>query len=160
MSVVWDRHPDAVLALAGEGPRRADIARHAARLGGRVALLGYRTDIPDLLAAADLFALPSLQEGLGSALLEAVLAQVPAVGTSVGAIPDLIGPGDGGPAGWVVPAGDPTALGAALAEALDDPAEARRRARRAATRAGDRFAPARLVNETLRAWGIEPSVTA
>lgn len=69
------------LLLAGEGPERGATERRRAELGltGRVHLLGSRSDVPQLLHAADAFVLPSLYEGLGLALVEAQVAGVPCV---------------------------------------------------------------------------------
>src|SRR5207249_3082155 len=68
--------PEAMFALAGEGPLRASLEAQAAAAGiaDRVVFLGHRTDIPELLAAADVFALPSLYEGSSLAVLEAMAA--------------------------------------------------------------------------------------
>jgi glycosyltransferase involved in cell wall biosynthesis len=106
------------LALAGRGQEEArlrDLARRH-RLDDRVHLLGYRDDIPDLLAAADIFAMPSRSEGLPLALLEAMLAGRPVVASAVGGIPDAVG----ARGGILVPPEDVAALAGALRGLLVD----------------------------------------
>ena len=78
------------LLLAGDGPERAALATQAARLGVDVRLLGPRRDIPALLARADAVVLPSLEEGMSNALLEAMAAARPIVATAVGGTPELL----------------------------------------------------------------------
>jgi glycosyltransferase involved in cell wall biosynthesis len=115
------------LLLVGDGEEReslADLVRQL-RLESRVRFCGYRRDVPQLLAAADLFALSSEKEGLPIAILEAMAAGCPIVATRVGAIPRVLG--DGRDA-WIVPAGDLDALRRALVEALANPDVARTRA--------------------------------
>lgn len=101
------------VVVAGEGPERARLEA----LGG-VQLLGERSDIPRLLAAADLYCQPSHQEGLGLALIEAMAAGLPIVASRVGGIPELI---DDQETGLLVPAGDALALAEALSRALREP---------------------------------------
>lgn len=145
--------PGLHLVLAGAGPLRAQIAARAAASGAgkRVHVLGYRDDVPDLLAAADLFVLPSLQEGLGTALLEAMFAGLPCVASCVGGMPEALADG-ASPCGWLVPAGEPAPLAAAVRSVLDDPEEASRRARRAHARAEARFTADRMVEGTLTVY--------
>ena len=73
--------PDAVLLLAGDGPRAPDVAAavRAAGLTDRVRLLGQRHDVPDVLAAGDVFVFASISEGFGYAVLEAMAARLPVV---------------------------------------------------------------------------------
>jgi glycosyltransferase involved in cell wall biosynthesis len=87
---------------------------------GRVRFLGPRDDIPELLAAADLFVLPSLKEGLPLALLEAMAARKPIVATATAGSSEVV---DHGETGWLVPAADSSALASAISELLDDPAK-------------------------------------
>lgn len=100
--------------FVGDGPRRKAIEQMASDSGvrHRVSFLGARSDVPRLLRALDLFCLPSWFEGMPNALVEAMAAGLPAVGTDVPGIVDLITPGKNG---WLVPARDP----AAMAEAID-----------------------------------------
>ncbi len=121
-------YPGLRLAIVGRPEEEAAAVRKiiaALGLEGRVALLGQRRDVAALLAAADLFALPSLWEGLPLALLEAMAAGAPVVATAVGGVPRVV---EDGVTGRLVTPGDVTALAAALGEALADPEGARRMA--------------------------------
>jgi glycosyltransferase involved in cell wall biosynthesis len=126
------------LLLVGEGEERENLAGLAdeLRLHGRVHFCGYRRDVAQLLTAADVFVLSSQKEGLPIALLEAMAASCPIVATSVGAIPRVL---ENGRDGWIVPAVNSEALGAALTEALMNPEVARTRARNALTRFNARY---------------------
>jgi len=116
--------PDALFLLAGDGPERAPLEAEAERLGvaDRVRFLGRREDVPQLLAACDVFALPSLYEGSSLAVLEAMAAGIPIVSSAIGGTDELI---DDGRSGLLVPPGDAKALAAALRQLLGD-AELRR----------------------------------
>ena len=124
------------LALAGRGEEEARL-RALVRdegLAERVTLLGYREDVPDILAAADLFVMPSLMEGLPLALVEAMAAGLPVVVSDVGGIPEVAKQGS---EAILVPPGDPAGLAEGLATLMRDPlaracmgAAARARARR------------------------------
>jgi glycosyltransferase involved in cell wall biosynthesis len=137
--------PRARLAWAGAGRRQDDVLLAARRLGlvGRVRLLGQREDVADLLHAADVFALASRYEGLGLALVEAAAAGLPAAATGVGGAREVVRDGE---SGVLVPAGDPVALGRAIAALL---ADADRRARMACR-----------AREVARAFALEPMVRA
>lgn len=80
------------LLIVGEGPLREQLEQRATELGvaARVRFLGQRNDIPELLAASDLFALASDTEGLSCSVLEAMSAGLPAVVTAVGGNPELV----------------------------------------------------------------------
>jgi glycosyltransferase involved in cell wall biosynthesis len=108
-------------AVAGRGQEEGALRAFVAERGltSRIHLLGYRTDVPDILAAGDIWVMPSLSEGLPIALLEAMLARKAIVASAVGAIPDLLADG----AGRLVPPGDDVAMTAELASLLERPAE-------------------------------------
>ncbi|WP_405434292.1 glycosyltransferase family 4 protein [Micromonospora sp. NBC_00617] len=109
-----------VLLVAGDGPDRAEIgAALTGATGVDVRLLGNRLDVPDLLAAADVFVFPTLHENLSNALLEAMAHGLPVVASAVGGNVEVLRSGGG----RLVPAGDPRALAGALSPLLDDPAE-------------------------------------
>ncbi|MGR6967117.1 glycosyltransferase [Geodermatophilus sp. URMC 61] len=109
-----------VVALAGDGELRAELeARVAsdAHLRDRVRFLGYRDDVPDLLAAADLVLHPSLADALPTTVMQALAVGVPVLATDVGGIPDIVGTD----AGVLVPT-EPGAMAAALTRLLADDA--------------------------------------
>jgi glycosyltransferase involved in cell wall biosynthesis len=98
--------PAAHVLVVGDGPLRIEVERAAAG-EPRIHLLGFRDDVPDLLAASDVLAFSSLWEGLGRALTEAVLAAKPVVATAVNGVPDLV---VDGATGHLVPPGRPDLL--------------------------------------------------
>jgi glycosyltransferase involved in cell wall biosynthesis len=106
-------HPELTVLLAGHGPLRAELAALAERLGvaGRVRFLGFCRDVQPVYDALDVFVLPSLCETLGYAHLEAMATGLPAVGTTVGGVPEVI---DDGVTGALVPPRDGPALATAL----------------------------------------------
>lgn len=107
-----------ILVLAGRaGEASEDVERAVAGLGSPVELLGHREDVPEILAAADVFAFPSLWEGLGGALIEAMALGLPIVASDVPAIREVV---DEGANARLVPPADPPALAEALATVLGD----------------------------------------
>ncbi|MBM3145132.1 MAG: glycosyltransferase family 4 protein [Chloroflexi bacterium] len=122
---VLERFPNTVFAIAGEGHLRDVLKDKAAQLGvaGSTHFLGARSDIPDLLFAADVFVLPSLWEGLPLALLEAMSAGLPVVATRVEGVESMIVDGENG---LLIPSEDVEMLSSALIKMIDD-AEARAR---------------------------------
>ena len=133
--------------MTGDGPLRAELEARAAQpdLTERVHFLGWRTEMAPIYAALDIFLMPSLWEGFGLVLLEAMAQGVPVVGSAVSAIPEVVADGE---TGLLVPPRDPVALAEALAALLADPA--RRAAMGAAGRARleAEFSPARMVGAT------------
>lgn len=125
-----DIEPEPVLVIAGEGPLEAALKGHAASLGVAVQFAGQRPDLPELLAAADVFVLPSIWEGQPLILQEALRAGVPVVATRVGGVPALTGED----AALLVPPGRPEALATAVRAVLTDPALAARLGKAAAGR--------------------------
>lgn len=121
MEGVTARRPDAVLLIVGrEGNASAGLREIAARPGVRRAtrFLGYREDVPDILAAADLFVFPSLYEGQGGSVVEALALGLPMVVSDIPALRETSDPG--GNALLVEPA-SPPALAGAITELLEDP---------------------------------------
>jgi len=109
-----------VFLVVGDGELRAELERAARSrgLGERVRFLGWRRDLPAIYAASDVFAITSRNEGTPVALIEAMAAGVPAVGTDVGGVRDVILDDT---MGVVVPSEDPSALARAITDLLDDP---------------------------------------
>lgn len=85
---------------------------------GHVEFLGFRRDLPDIIAASDLFLLPSVAEAFGLAIAEALYLGTPVLSTTAGAIPEIV---DHGRDGWLVPPGDALALATELLGLLGDP---------------------------------------
>lgn len=108
-----------VLLAVGQGPLADEIeALHRRlQLGERVRLLGYRTDVADLLAAADVFILGSAYEGLPVSIMEAMAQGLPVVATAVGGVPEAVTDGE---TGRLVPPRDPRALAQALTQLAGD----------------------------------------
>ena len=107
--------------LAGRGGNASQLLRRRRDelgVGDRVRLLGHRDDIAEILASADLFALPSLFEGLPGAVIEALGLGLPIVASDIPAIRETVEPGSNG---VLVPPGDARTLGTAIDELLDDP---------------------------------------
>jgi len=140
-------HPRARFVLAGDGPARRDLEARAAAAGlaGRVRFAGERRDINRLLAAYDLFVQPSLWEGFGLTVIEAMAMERPVVATAVGGLPALVRDGD---CGLLVPPGDPAALAAAVIGLLADPERRARFGRAGRARALSEFDIDRLVDDT------------
>ncbi len=123
--------PQPLVVIAGAGPLHPELARRIDTERLPLRLLGQRDDVPALLAAADVFVLPSLWEGQPLILQEALRAGVPIVATRTGGIPDLTGED----AALLVPPGDPERLAAALVRVLAEPGLAARLSAAAAERA-------------------------
>jgi glycosyltransferase involved in cell wall biosynthesis len=118
----------AFVALGGETTSpgyRAFLERRASELGIRERLhfLGWRDDVAEVLRAADVMVLPSLDEGLPIAILEAMACGRPVVATPVGGVPEAVVDGQ---TGLLVPPGDAAALSDAMTRLLRDPALGRR----------------------------------
>jgi glycosyltransferase involved in cell wall biosynthesis len=145
------------LYLVGDGPERAmlEARRDALGLADRVTFLGARSDVSEVLMAADAFVMCSKSEGLPMALLEAMAVGVPCIATAVGGIPDLFGDDRG----LLVPAQDALALAAAMA-AIARSLELRQRlvANAAANLAGN-YALDAIANRYLELLGLPPTVS-
>jgi glycosyltransferase involved in cell wall biosynthesis len=106
-----------VFALAGDGPLLVNIrsiVQSDVLLRGRVRLLGFRSDVDDLVSACDFVVQPSLEDALPTALISALASGRPIVATNVGGIPDIVGPGCG-----ILVDPRPSSLSAAIAEMVD-----------------------------------------
>ena len=124
--------------IVGDGPDRSEVEDEIQRLGleGRVQLAGERSDVPELLAASDVFVLSSRSEGLPVSVLEAMAAELPVVASGVGGLAELVVDGE---TGILVRPSDPSALAAALSSLIADPAERRRLGAAGRARAEERF---------------------
>lgn len=117
--------PDIDLLLVGDGPLRPDLEKLVADLGltARVHFLGVRSDVADILRAADVFGLTSVSEAASLTLLEAMATGLPVVVTAVGGNPEIV---RAGVDGLLFPRGDVGGCAAALRTLLADPAFAKK----------------------------------
>ena len=142
------RQPHVRILCAGTGSLQEQLRAKCAALGlgGQVLFLGWVDDVATVLAAADLVVMPSLQEGLGVAALEAMAAGCPVIASRVGGLPEAL---DEGRAGVLVPPGDDAALAVAIDGLLRDPARARALAAAGHERVRSRFTMAGMAEATL-----------
>jgi glycosyltransferase involved in cell wall biosynthesis len=113
-------YPRLRLEIAGSGPQREELEReiHELRLDDQIRLLGWEQDLGHLFRKWDIFAMPSLDEGLPIATLEAMAEGLPVVATTVGGLPELV---EDGHTGLLVPPLDPEAFSKALRRLIADP---------------------------------------
>ncbi|MEM9801653.1 MAG: glycosyltransferase family 4 protein [Planctomycetota bacterium] len=148
--------PRIVLLLVGDDPfgdgraRAESVARELGLDGssGRspAVFAGIRRDVPDLLAASDVFCMASRWEGLGLVFLEAMATSLPVLSTNVSAIPEVVIDGE---TGRLVPPDDPEAMAAAMVELAADPALRSRFGSAGHARVVERFGLDRMVDETI-----------
>lgn len=120
MARIVKERPDAVLVLAGDGPERAACEALAKELGisANVRFLGSRSDVPELMAASDVVAVPSKSEGLSLVAIEACAAGRPVVAFDAGGIGDVVSQGA---TGYLVPPGDEAAFANAILDLASNP---------------------------------------
>jgi len=130
--------PKAHLVLAGQGVLRAQLQERVNQLGltNRVHFLGLRRDIPDVLGAADIFALGSDYEGNPLSVIEAMAAGLPIVSTAAGGVPELL---QNGKQGFIVQPGHCEQLSEAMSILLKDSDLRRTMGAAAAARAKEKF---------------------
>ena len=124
MDDVWRRHSEASLVLVGKGDMDVDLRAEALKknANGKVKFLGWREDIDEIMPLFDMLVLPSLNEGMGRVLVEAMAAGKPVVASRVGGIPDLVRHAE---TGYLVPPADEKALADGIKMLLDDPEKAK-----------------------------------
>jgi glycosyltransferase involved in cell wall biosynthesis len=156
-----DAWPGARFLVVGDGPFRPECEALGRTLGveSRVRYLGWRRDIPDVLASLDLVALPTVMdfEGTPVALIEALAARRAVVATDVGGVADVIKEGC---TGLLVPPGNADALAAAIGRLLGDEAARETYGRNGQALVRERHARDRMVDETERYYLelLEPGV--
>ncbi len=131
--------PDLVVLVVGREGHVTGLLRTLTSelgIGGSVRFLGHRTDVGDLLNAADLFIFPSVYEGLGGSNLEAMAMGLPLVVSDIPALREVVTEGENG---TLVPAEDPNALAAAVDGLLADPSLRARYGRRSIEMYEERF---------------------
>ncbi len=153
--VCWDgvrrRYPAAHLCLVGEGPMRPELERLIAQRNLResVHVLSAFDTVEDLLAAADLFVLPSYEEGMSLALLEAMAAGVPIVATDIPGNRQVV---RGGQEALLVPARNAQALATAIIQLFSQPSLADQLRQAARQRAQREFSLDRCLRQHQALW--------
>lgn len=119
MESVWQDYPEATLVFVGKGDLETELRAKASHMGtaDRVHFLGWRDDIPEIMKILDVFVLPSLNEGMGRVLVEAMAAGRPVVASRVGGIPDLVKHHENG---FLVEPGDENGFSTAIKELMAD----------------------------------------
>lgn len=132
---VWQRNPDARLVYVGEGEERAklEVYIRSSCMEQAVVLAGEQEDVNSFLNMADVFVLPSVEESLPLALLEALQVGLPCVVSRVGDMPLWVTHGENG---FVFPSGDITLLSCLLALLADEPETRRKMGEKSLERAG------------------------
>jgi glycosyltransferase involved in cell wall biosynthesis len=143
--------PDVRVVVVGDGPLRSDLTAQIDRLqvGRAVHLAGFHSDVPDVVAAADVVVSPSRWEGLSIALLEAMALGKPIVATRIGGNAEAL---DDGVSGALVPRDDPAAFAGAIAALLADPQRAAELGSAAQARYAERFTERRMQDELWRLY--------
>lgn len=137
---------EAQLVLVGQGSEEPALRRQVAELGlkGRVHFAGHAPDVTPYLAAMDLYALPSLREGLSIATIEAMGAGLAVVASRTGGVPEVV---DEGHTGVLVAPGDSKALAAALRELAVDPTRRQAMGQAGRQRVLQQFTEQRMVEQ-------------
>ena len=119
MAYVWRKYPDCHLVYVGKGDLEEEMRHEVDRMGvsDHVHFLGWRDDIPEIMPVFDVFVLPSLNEGMGRVLVEAMAAGRPVVASKVGGIVDIVKHGQNG---LLVEPADVEGLGKAITELLEN----------------------------------------
>jgi len=145
------RRHDAILKLVGEGPWREHYERElaAAGLAEAVEFLGYRYDVPELTAGADVAVLTSVKEGIPRALMQAAAVGVPVVATDVKGTREVV---VNAQTGFLVPLGDAEALADRLGRLLDDAELRRQMGARAVKHAREHFDEEQVVQRLVRVY--------
>jgi glycosyltransferase involved in cell wall biosynthesis len=142
----------------GDGRVRAEALARELELGDAVRFLGIRRDVPNLVAAADVFTMTSLWEGLGLVFLEAMAAGRPILATRVSAVPEVV---EDGRTGLLVPPSDAAAWTDAAARLAADPASRARFGDAGRAVCTARFGLERMIDETIAVYsrlsGAEPT---
>ena len=145
-ATVRRQSPRSRLLIVGDGPERGWITQRAAQpdLEGAVDLIGFRSDVRAVIAAADVYVNSSISEGISITILEAMAVGLPVVATAVGGTPEVLTDDAGG---MLVPSRDPARLASALLALVVDPQRRAAMAAAARRRLETSFTIDRMVGE-------------
>jgi glycosyltransferase involved in cell wall biosynthesis len=150
MPEVLERVPEARLRIGGSGEREGELRRLTAKLGleDSIEFLGFvpDEDLPDLYASGTVFCMPSVYEGFGMVMLEAMASSMPVVAFKTGGVPEVV---EDGVTGYHADAGT---LGDRLARVLEDPAGAVGMGRRGRRSVEERFTVEQMAKRTMAVW--------
>jgi glycosyltransferase involved in cell wall biosynthesis len=143
--------PDARFVILGDGELAGSLARqiHDLKLEKHVILGGFRPDVLSLMKSFDLFAMPSVTEGLGTAILDAMACGLAVAASRTGGIPEVVVHGE---TGLLVPPEDPAALARAIVALLSDERLRAMLGQRGRERVRSGFGADRMVRETLTVY--------
>ena len=149
--LVLSRIPNARFFIVGGGELMGELCSLAASLGlnQKLILTGFRHDVGAFYQIADLFVMSSIQEGLGTSVLDAMALEKPVVATHSGGIPEIIRDGE---TGKLVTAADPTALAGGIIELLTNAEQARRMAGRGKEMVRRKFSVDAMVDKNVEVY--------
>ncbi|MFA5143020.1 MAG: glycosyltransferase [Candidatus Omnitrophota bacterium] len=135
-----------ILVFVGDGPLKQALHNYSEKLGiaDKIIFLGFRADAREIVEAFDIFALPSLTEGISLSLLEAMAARKPVVATNVGGNPEVVVDGD---TGILVPPKDPQKMAEAIIKLIQNSDLAKKMGQAGRKRMEEKFSLNRMVNE-------------
>lgn len=149
----FDRSGPAKLVIVGSGPEfdKLSLRAQMADLKGRVIFVGHQQNVKPYFEIATILALPSHSEGCPNVVLEAMIAKLPIVATTVGGVPELV---EHEVSALLVPSKEPAQLGAAMVRLLHDEALREQLAARAYEDANARFTPRAYADTVLRIYSV------
>jgi len=139
---IQSEFPDVSFLIVGDGPSREELQKKFDNPS--VIFTGLRSDLPELYKCMDIFALPSLTEGLPMVLLEAMASALPVIATSVGSVPDVM---IGGETGLLLSPGEEGVLRKHLVYLLRNPEERRRMGQKGHARVKEEYSAAKMAND-------------
>ena len=146
---IQDAHPNAHLVISGSGVLRDDLERLAHDTNTRAHFIGWQPEPTRILAGYDVLLMPSLWEGFGLVMLEAMAQGVPIVGSAVSAIPEVVADGE---TGLLLPPRDVDGLAGALGRLLTEPDTRAAMGAAAVSRLRGAFSAERMAEETLAVY--------
>ena len=151
INILAPEFPDLRVEIAGDGSLRGNLERESRQLGltGIVSFLGWREDLPSVMAGWDIFLLPSLDEGFGVAALEAMAAGLPVIASAVGGLCELV---QNGETGWLVPPAAPVDLAQRTSQLIHDSRKREAMGIAGRKRASNYFSISRMVDQTIAVY--------